>query len=199
MRRDSGRRRAGTDVAATAGAILLACAAWVAHPSDAAALDSCSGTFSATSLGDVPRPLIVSIDVPDDLPRNLSLAQHFTTGLRSTGVQVGGQATAIMSVDARFSSQEIGGDAGSFSGNQDQGAGGVQRNYPDAGPLGGGGRVGPQTLFLRAELRAPTTTDAVWYAVIQCQVQTGDVAQLAYDMGTVVGPLIGKRRERTDF
>jgi hypothetical protein len=177
-------------LAAAALAVPLAAAA----PARAA---SCDGTLYAGLLGKLPRTLNVGLLVHDDSAQNLGLAERFKEGLASAGVNVQGVPTAQLSISATFF-----GATNDFDTNRPVSPEGRTSTF-EWGPsrqTAGQTRLGyrrdpasaPQQLALRADLRAAGETRVAWTATIRCTVQTGDMAQLAYDLGAALGPAIGK-------
>ena len=180
-------------------------------PRLAAADGSCAGTYYASSLAPLPAPLVVGLQVLDDSSRNLALAARFKNGLSSAGVATAGTATARMHVSVSL----FGG--GSGGGGGDAGGGNRSDNDADGGFAWDNGGINqqlpdetrptflnnapkePQSLYLRAELRRPGADRVAWVAVLQCTVQTDDREQLAYDLGALLGPAVGKSVGTTHF
>jgi len=191
-----------TIVGIAATALCLAAA-----PSGAWAMGSCSGQYSAAALKPLPRPTVATIDVLDNSPRNLQLSQALTRGMNNAGLATAGTGNVRLSVSYTLT----GGGGGGYGRRRDSydqwGAqsewggmsGGVPMEQPGMPRFGAAPSPGPRTLMLRADLRDTTTGLPLWIATIQCQVQTGNEQQLAYDIGTLIGQSAGKRVDRSSM
>jgi hypothetical protein len=180
-----------------AGLALLACLA----ASPGRAMESCSGSYAATLLHKLPKPLVVGLVIQDDSPRNIDLAARFTAGLQRAGIAVGGAASMQLSLLVTITGR----------GGPDDAApppdsaftwwnGGIDQQLPEQSRFGGVRQnPGPATLRLRAELRRSLADPVAWVATLQCAMQGSDERQLAYDIGTVIGGAIGRRVERKSF
>jgi hypothetical protein len=193
--------------AITSGGIALATLCLAAAPSGTWAMGSCSGQYSAAALKPLPRPTVASIDVFDNSPRNLRLSQALTRGMNNAGLATAGSGNVRLSVSYTLTGGN-GGGYGRMPNSYDQwGAqsewggmsGGVPMEQPGMPRFGPAPSAGPQTLMLRADLRDTATGLPLWIATIQCQVQTGNEQQLAYDIGTLIGQSAGKRIDRSSM
>jgi hypothetical protein len=176
-------------------------------PSGTWAMSSCSGQYSAAALKPLPRPTVATIDVFDNSPRNTRLSQALTRGLNNAGLTTAGTGNVRLSVSYTLSGGG-GGGYGRMRDSYDQwGAqsewggmsGGVPMEQPGMPRFGAAPSPGPRTLMLRADLRDAATGRPLWIATIQCQVQTGDEQQLAYDIGTLIGQSAGKQVDQTSM
>jgi hypothetical protein len=161
---------------------------------------TCSGSYAATVLGSLPKPLVVGLMVSDDSRRNLDLAAQFRDGMRSAGVAVTGVPNAQLWLAVALS-----GRPGDVASGLPPGAafswmaGGIHPQLPDQDRIGGPQQAGQTTVQLRAELRPLPSGPVVWAAELQCAMQGDDERQLGYDLGSVIGGAIGRRVERTSF
>jgi hypothetical protein len=191
----------------TGGGIVLAAFCVAAAPSGAWAMGSCSGQYSAAALKPLPRPTVAVIDVLDNSPRNLRLLQSLTRGMNNAGLTTAGSGNVRLSLSYSLTGGG-GGGYGRMRDSYDQwGAqsewggmsGGVPMEQPGMPRFGPAPSAGPQTLMLRADLRDAASGLPLWIATIQCQVQTGNEQQLAYDIGTLIGQSAGKRVDRSSM
>ncbi|CAH2602933.1 conserved protein of unknown function [Rhodovastum atsumiense] len=183
-----------------AGALVLVLGSWLAQP--AWALQSCTGSYSATLLRPLPRPLVVGLLVRDDSPRNRDLAERFRAGLRHAGVAVAGRPSAQLSIIATFTGAAAPAAAPTVEASPGFSwmGGGIDRQAPEKGRLGGEPRAtGPVTLMLRADVRPDPAQPVAWTASLQCTRRDRDDRRLAYEIGTVIGRAIGRRAERVRF
>ncbi|MBN8908238.1 MAG: hypothetical protein J0H14_03775 [Alphaproteobacteria bacterium] len=191
----------------TGSRIVLAALCLAAAPSGTWAMGSCSGQYSAAALKPLPQPTVATIDVFDNSPRNLQLSQALTRGMNNAGLATAGSGNVRLSVSYTLTGGG-GGGYGRVRNSYDQwGAqsqwggmsGGVSIEQPGMPRFGAAPSAGPQTLMLRADLRDTATGLPLWIATIQCQVQTGNEQQLAYDIGTLIGQSAGKRIDRSSM
>ncbi len=175
-------------------------------PIAARAQSTCAGVYSAARLQPVPNPLTVQLEVWDNSPSNIALAARFTTGMRNAGVQVSARPTAKLRLNVHL----VGGnnDAGGGSSQDSQYSdwnglqGGLTQTYPDMPEdqlLQRRRADGPATLMMRAELRTGDAAPVAWVATVQCEVQTDSMADLAGDMGTLIGKSLGRTVESQRF
>jgi hypothetical protein len=190
--------------AATLGAAAL-CLVAVA-PANTWGMSSCNGQYSAAALKPLPQPAVATVDVFDNSPRNVQLSQALVRGMNNAGLATGGAANVRLSISYTLSGG--GGGYGRQRDSYDQwGAqsewgsmsGGVSIEQPGMPRFGPAPSAGPQTLLLRADLRDVASGLPVWIATIQCQVQTSNEQQLAYDIGTLIGQSAGKRIDRSSM
>ncbi len=175
-------------------------------PSGTWAMSSCSGQYSAAALKPLPQPTVATIDVFDNSPRNVQLSQALTSGMNNAGLTTAAAGNVRLSVSYTLTGG--GGGYGRRRNSYDQwGAqsewggmsGGVPMEQPGMPRFGAAPSPGPRTLMLRADLRDATTGLPLWIATIQCQVQTSNDKQLAYDIGTLIGQSAGKRVDRSSM
>ena len=174
-------------------------------PCGAGAMDSCRGQWSAAALSPLPQPTVAPVALFGSSTANSQLAQAFAQGLNGGGLATGGAANVRLSV----SYSTMGGGGGGLGrtrdsydqwGAQNQWAGmagGVSIEMPGMPRFGAAPGPTPQTLMLRAELRAMATGLPLWIATMQCQVQTADPQRLATDIGTLIGQSAGKEIAQT--
>jgi hypothetical protein len=75
----------------------------IALAAAAAAMPTCEGTYSAMSLRSLPDHIVVGLDIHDQSPVNLRLAERFLAGVRKAGVDVGPEANVLLHVSiSRF-------------------------------------------------------------------------------------------------
>jgi hypothetical protein len=192
---------------ATSGIAAAAfCLAAIA-PSGTWAMGSCSGQYSAAALKPLPQPVVATIEVFDNSPRNMRLSQALTRGMNNAGLTTAGSGNVRLSVSYTLTGRG-GGGYGRMRDSYDQwGAqsewggmsGGVPMEQPGMPRFGPAPSPGPQTLMLRADLRDAATGLPLWIATIQCQVQTSNEQQLAYDIGTLIAQSAGKRIDQSSM
>ena len=191
---------------ATRRAALLAAGALI-WCGGASATPSCQGTYAATSLQPLPDRVVVDLDIRDRSQRNLMLADRFLRGMREAGVMVGQDANVVLHVST------------SRLGEMSSGASrGAERSYSELGGLAGGGMrptlppipergttasrsaaAAQPLLALRVDATEGKNTRIVWIATVQCRVTGSDEGQLAQELGSVIGGVLGKRVERQAF
>jgi len=186
-------------IAAIAVAVTLGpAAAWA----DAA----CTGVYSAAKLQPLPSPLTVQLEIWDDSPSNVALAAKFTSGMRNTGVQVSAKPSAKLRLNVRFAGPSS--DDGRAPSERPQYfdwnglQGGLNQVYPDMPEeqlLQRRRADGPTTLMMRAELRTTDSGPVAWVATVQCEVETNSMADLAADMGTLIGKSLGRTLDSQHF
>lgn len=181
-----------------AAALALIAAAGVAP---AMAAESCRGTYSATLIQPLPKPLVVGLIVRDDSPRNLALAAKFGAGMQHAGVSVKGAPTARLSLTVALNGGMA--DAAPAASSDDSFSwmgGGVQLQAPDQTRFGRPSQnVQPMTVQLRAEVRTEAGGPVVWVATLRCAMRGDDEQKLAYDIGTVIGRAMGRRVDQARF
>lgn len=193
---------------------------WALHASPAAAMQGCSGQFSAAAIRPLPKPLVVALDVRDTTPMNTGLANAFKRGLAESGHPAEPPSpNAALSVTYRIVGLGgSGGGGGSDPVIRDAPLG-TGRSWTDpttssaiwmrggqTAALPGMPRFGtsnqpspsqPQTLFLRAEVRPVGSEQVAWVGVVQCTLQSTDDQGLAHQLGRLIGGAIGKRVDNT--
>jgi hypothetical protein len=194
------------DRAAARNAALLA-ASVMAWGSGVSAAPNCQGTYAATSLQPLPERVVVDLDIRDQSPRNLMLADRFLKGVREAGVAVGQDANVLLHVST------------SRLGETSSGATrGAERTYSELGGLAGGGMrpklppmpaTGMRTsrpaspaqplLVLRVDATIGKDTRIAWVASVQCQMTGSDEGSVAQELGRVLGGALGKKAERQAF
>jgi hypothetical protein len=185
--------RTGTRFAVAALALVAAAAA---RP--AAAMESCSGTYSATLIQPLPNPLVVALIVYDDSPRNLALAAQFKAGMQSAGVAVSGTPTVRLSLTVALNggtddAAPVPSSDNSFSWM----SGGIRPQAPDQTQFGRASQdTPPVTVQLRADVRPESGGPVAWVATLRCAMQGNDEQRLAYDIGVVIGRAIGRRADQ---
>jgi hypothetical protein len=181
----------------------------------ASAMESCTGKYSAAALHPLAEPVVVALDLHDSSDVNTALGQAFTKGMREAGQRVSGTPTVKLSLSYQVLGQG-GGDAGGGGLNQGGGAPTGWSNWSGGGAaaLGGGqtlalpdfpryGVFSPQQavqsalLVLRVEARNTHDNTLDWVASVQCTMQGTDNQILAYQLGYLIGGVIGKRRDES--
>jgi hypothetical protein len=179
----------------------------------ASAMDSCTGKYSAALLHPLAEPAVVALDLHDSSDVNAALGQAFTNGMREAGQVVSGAPTVKLSLSYQVIGQG-GGDAG--GGGLNQGGGG-QTGWSNWSGGGAAALQGGQTLalpdfprndvfspqqpvqsallVLRVEARNTQNNTLDWVASVQCTMQGTDNQTLAYQLGYLIGGVIGKRRD----
>ena len=185
-------------LAGASAAILMALA-----PLPGWAIDSCSGTYSATLLRPLPSPLVVGLVIQDDSPRNIDLAARFNAGLQKAGIAVTGAANVQLTLRVTLSNDASLGDAAPVPSSDSSSSwwnGGANLQLPGQSRFGGN-RQSPAlvTVRLRAEIRRSPTEPVAWVGTLRCAMQGSDEQQLAYDIGTVIGGAIGQRADQISF
>jgi hypothetical protein len=200
-------------IAAT-GCLALACGAL----SPASALDSCSGQYSAALLHPLPLPTVTALDIHDNSPTNVALGQSFMIGLRAAGQATEGAPSAKISVNYQIMGQGNGGPGYSGGGLGQGGGAGSQSDWSGWSNGSTDSMRGGQTmalpefprydafkprqaaqsalLILRVEVHDAQTNALDWVASMQCTMQGTDDQQLAYQLGYLIGGVMGKRIDR---
>ena len=165
------------------------------------AMDSCSGTYSATLMKPLPNPLVVALLVRDDSPRNLALAAKFKAGMESAGLTVSGTPTAQLSLTATLQGGSY--DAAPVPSADDAFSwmgGGIQLQSPEETRFGRPSpNTPPRTLQLRVDVQPQSGGPVAWLATLRCTMQSNDEQQLAYDIGAVIGRAMGQRADQIPF
>jgi hypothetical protein len=176
-----------------------------ALPAGAHATPSCPGSYATALLQPLPPHLVAGLDIHDRSPRNLDLAERFTSGLRKAGVKVGARPNVSLSVTASH--------LGDASGRSDRGS---VSDYSDFAALRGGqqprlpampatGLTTPQSpppsplLVVRVDARVKGLSKVAWVATVQCRMVGADEADFAEELGAAIGNVLGKRTERHPF
>jgi hypothetical protein len=181
----------------------------------ASAMDSCTGKYSAALLHPLAEPPVLALDLHDSSDVNAALGQAFTKGLREAGRVVTGTPTVKLSLSYQVIGQG-GANAGGAGLNQ---GGGGQTGWSSwsgggAAALGGGqtlalpdfpryGAFSPEQpvqsalLILRVEARNTRDNSLDWVASVQCTMRGNDNQILAYQLGYLIGGVIGKRRDES--
>jgi hypothetical protein len=198
------------------GAIVAICAAFATiGVGQAYAMDSCAGKYSAALLHPLAEPAVVALDLHDSSDVNVALGSAFTNGMREAGQAVSGIPTVKLTLSYQVIGQG-GGDAG--GGGLNQGGGG-QTGWSNWSGGGAAALQGGQTLalpdfprydafsaqqpvqsallVLRVEARNTRDNTLDWIASVQCTMQGTDNQTLAYQLGYLIGGVIGKRRDDT--
>jgi hypothetical protein len=184
-------------------------------------MDTCSGEFSASALKPLPAVAVVGLDLTDSSPTNAPLADAFNRGMSDAGARVQGAQPATVKLRLQYQILGQGGSTGQGSGgnplvpmqpgSSDTGSslwsgnsqtylqGGIERAMPDM-PRYDAFAPGPAAqsglLIFRAEARDAAGGTIYWIASVQCTLKGGDNAQLAFQLGQLVGGALGQRRDR---
>ncbi len=171
----------------------------------AEAMPSCEGTYAATLLQPLPSGVVVGLDLHDRSPENQHLAERFLSGISSAGAVVGAQPTVLLHVSVSV-----------LGGTTNRSTSPSELSYPGMSGFQGGlyirppampdtrltaprGATARPTLFIRIDATEGQATRISWVASIQCQRTAADDAQLAYELGRVIGSTLGQRIERRVF
>ena len=132
----------------------------------AAALQTCHGTYTASSLGPLPSPLVVQGVTASD-PDQAFGAQQLQAGMQAAGANFLGTPTVQMTLVLLNTMPAA--------------------DIPTQGtiPLNG------STLVLSLTLANLRTYEIVWTALITCTVTTTDRAALAREIGMLIGQTLG--------
>ena len=170
--------------------------------SQAAAMGTCEGTYAATLLQPLPEHITAGIDIHNRSPRNLDLGERFLAGVHDAGVAVGAMPNLLLHVTtSRLDATSTGSGRGE------------ERSFSEMSGLQGGPHVGlppnpgtrlttprapvaPPLLIIRVDATVGETTRIAWVASVQCSRTGTDDAQLARDLGRVIGGALGQRIER---
>jgi len=193
-------------VAVAAGAAFLALSLGQAR-----AMDSCSGQYSAALLHPLPTPLVAAVQLSINTPRNASLAQAFTNGMREAGLTVSGSPTVMLTMTSQVLGQGGGGTgddelhpgSGAQSGVSNWSGGGAASlrggqtsalpDFPSSDMFAPQQPVQSALLILRVEAHNAQDNSLSWVAVLQCTMQGTDDQRRAYEIGRLIGGSIGKR------
>jgi hypothetical protein len=162
-----------------------------------AAMPTCEGTYSATSLRPLPAKIVAGLDIHDRSPEHLKLAERFLAGVRLAGVTTGPRPNVLLHINS--SRVELA---------PDQTDGRAERPYSELSGLQGGIQSGlPLMPDTRPAIRAPASSplnlrvDATeggtvpisWSATVQCRRTGTDDGALAQDLGRMIGGVLGRR------
>jgi len=157
-------------------------------------MGSCTGVISATLLSPLPAPLVVGLQLMDDSPRNIELANRFKAGLKHAGITTEGPPTVQMTMNVTVMSQAPNNGAPVPLQDDNWMNGGLAPSLPGESRVGGNRQSpGPTTLLMRAEIRRTAADRVAWVGVLQCTENGNDQMARAYDLGTVIGAAIGQR------
>ena len=175
-----------------------------------AAMDSCTGRYSAALFHPLAEPAVVALDLHDSSDVNAALGRSFMNGVREAGQAVSGAPTVKLSI-----TYQIIGQGGSNAGGGGLNQGGGQTDWSAGGAAAAlqGGQTpalpdfprydafSPQQpvqsalLIVRVEAHDARDNALDWVASVQCTMQGTDNQTLAYQLGYLIGGAIGKRRD----
>lgn len=192
--------------------IALALAGVLAAP--AAAMDACTGQYSAAALSPLPTPTVISLDLSGSTITAPGLARAFTQGMQDAGQQVGTPSNAVLTLSWNVLGQGGGGGNGGGNGTGSPFAGDNATDWSNwsgsnAAWLQGGETaalpgipsytmlspkpaVQSALLVMRAQVRPTGAGVAAWIATLQCTMQPVDNSKLAYELGRLLGSAIGR-------
>jgi hypothetical protein len=181
----------------------------------ASAMDSCTGKYSAALFHPLAEPTVVALDLHDSSDVNAALGKAFINGMREAGRLVSGPPTVKLSLSYQVLGQG-GGDTGGAGLNQ---GGGGQSGWSNWSGGGAAALQGGQTLalpdfprndvfspqqpvqsallVLRVEARNTRDNTLDWVASLQCTMQGSDNQTLAYQLGYLIGGVLGERRDES--
>ncbi len=163
----------------------LGVAATVAATMPARAAQTCHGTYTASSTTALPSPPAVQFNAGTDDSNQARIAQWFLGGMRDAGVTVDQQAPVQMNVAASVTPPGAGARAAAQPGTY-YGFGWAADLSPGAAPI----RAGTLTLSVSITDLASATID--WTGTLTCTIATDDKAQLARDIGALIGRTLGR-------
>jgi hypothetical protein len=167
---------------ATAARFLACVLAQTAILSGAAeASRDCPGTYQSSSLSQLPAAASVQIQIVNQTPTNLRLAERFAAGLSSAGVAVNPQGNVTLNLVFTV------GSASAAAGRPYQDFGWAD-NLAESGSGFGPGT----TLNMTAQVTDTTTAQIDWISSLSCTIQTDDLGALAEYLGAVVGRSLGQ-------
>jgi hypothetical protein len=179
----------------------------------AAAMPSCSGQYSAAALGPLPTPTVIALDLSGSTVTSPDLVQAFTRGMQEAGQQVGAPANATLSLSWSVSGQGGGGNGGgnsttapytsgsaagwgNWSGSNDAWLNGGETaalpGIPSYSVFRPKPAVQSALLFMRAQVRPNGAGVAAWIATLQCTIQPVGNTDLAYQLGHLIGSAMGR-------
>lgn len=192
-------------------AIGMLLAAALAAP--AAAMNACTGQYSAAALSPLPSPTVISLDLSGSTVTPPDLARAFTRGMQEAGQSVASPSNAVLTLSWSVLGQ---GGSGGNGGSNPTGtpyAGGNAADWSNwsgsnTAWLQGGESVAlpgipSYTMFspkravqsallvMRAQVRPSGAAVAAWIATVQCTMQPVDNNELAYQLGHLIGSAIG--------
>lgn len=168
-------------------AVLLTAALLIgAAPPAAQAARVCSGTISGSPLRPMATPPMVALDHPIEATSNPGLAEHFLTGLQSSGITVvpTGQGTTTLDLSFLLQGSHGGVKPGAYR----------DLNWMRSEQLDG--KVKSELRGSRLDVtiygRDAKSRSLVWTGAINCTIQTDDANALAEGLGAEVGKALGK-------
>jgi hypothetical protein len=187
------------------GAIAAAQLLAVALSGAAIAMPTCEGTYTAMSLRPLPEHVVVGIDVRDQSPTNLRLAERFLAGIRNAGIEVGPNPNVLLHVGSSGSQQSLGRSESLYV-----------RGEPELAGIQGGMQISPPTipdtrfgtprsssspppLNLRVDATIAKAARISWTTVVRCRRTGADEGALAEDLGRAIGGILGKRIDPRPF
>jgi hypothetical protein len=172
--------------------VTLAACACLSAP--ARAFPGCDGALAATSLQPLPTPLVVAMDIHDQSPRNLALAERFKSGLNAAHVATEGAATVFLHVDADVAAGGFGSTEHRMPAKElEWGGVGLSKSMPGMSRRLSRGTGLPPTLSLRVDVTLPRKPEYLWVATLRCELTgMGDDGDRAETIGRLIGGAIGK-------
>ena len=176
----------------------------------AAAMDACTGQYSAAALSPLPTPTVISLDLSGSTPTAPGLAQAFTQGLQDAGQRVGSPSNAVLTLSWSIIGQRGGSGNGTGSPIAGNNAtdwsnwSGSNTAWLQGGETAALPGIPSYTMFsprpavqsamlvMRAQVRPAGAGVAAWIATLQCTMQPVDNSKLAYQLGHILGSAIGR-------
>jgi hypothetical protein len=180
----------------------------------AAAMNACTGQYSAAALSPLPTPTVISLDLSGSTVTPSNLAQAFSRGMQEAGQRVGSPSNAVLTLSWSVIGQGGASRNGGGNGVGTPFAGGNATDWSDwsgnnAAWLQGGEtaalpgipsytsfspRPAVQTalLVMRAQVRPSGAGVAAWIATLQCTMQPVENTELAYQLGRLIGSAAGR-------
>lgn len=180
----------------------------------AAAMDACSGQYSAAALSPLPTPTVISLDLSGSTITPPALVQAFAQGMQDAGQRVGTPSNAVLTLSWNVMGQGGGSGTGGGSGIGSPYAGdnatgwsnwsGSNAAWMQGGETAALPGIPSYTMFstkravqsallvLRAQVRATGAGVAAWIATLQCTMQPVDNSKLAYELGRLLGSAVGR-------
>ncbi len=161
-----------------AAGAMLAVGLLVAPAGPALAGDACKGTFMTSVMQPIPLPAKIALA---DAPENPALADHFLAGLRAGGAEVDPASPFKLGLLFTIATPSSGPLQGTTYNNF---------NWADNG--GTLVDINASTVNITANLVDSNSAAYVWIASAQCIIKVRDGAEVATELGNLIGRTLGR-------
>ncbi len=164
---------------------VVSVACWLALCHGAHALDTCTGSYSASLVHPLPSPNVVQLQNV-----KTEIGDRFVTGLRRAGVVTTGRPTTRLDIVSMVIPAEgiVSRHPGSY-----HGFGWALDTSPTADS------VVSSTLQVNMTLTNIQTMETNWIASLSCKILTKDKGRTVQSIGELLGRAVGKNLDPTQF